>query len=185
MLRPFIALVVLLLLSACASTPPSKPAAPVESEMTADIPGGEHAALAPFVGSFKARVALEIPGQPEQVSHGSYDVRWMGKMWLVGTYKSDSVNEPFEGQALIGYDLATRQYTTWWFDTETSAPQLSRGTWDPKSGQMIMHTDPVRGMPAMRVVTKVNPDGSIKSEAFGPGKSTPEVRVMYIEYTRR
>jgi|SRR5690349_13454791 len=185
MLRQALLLSILAIATACASTRPPPPAPVVAEKLGHDVPGPEHAALAPFVGSYKARVAFEAPGQPERVANGTYDVRWMGKLWLVGSFKSDSTEEPFEGVALMGYDTAAKQYRTWWFDTETSVPQVSQGMWDPITRQMIMQTDPVRGMPSMRVVTKVNPDGSIKSEAFAPGEHTAEVRVMYIEYTKR
>lgn len=188
MQRSHLVVPALALLTSCVtpSHPAPAAAAPGERMAMQEVPGSEHAALAPFVGSFKARVAFEVPGQPESVSYGSYDVRWMGKMWLVGEFKSDSVDQPFEGTGLVGYDLMTRQYTTWWFDTKSSAPQVSHGIWEPIARQMVMHSDAVHGMPPARVVTTVSADGSrIKSEVFAAGPHSDELRVMYIEYTRR
>ena len=182
MSRCTVLLLLLALLPSCASTPDA--AAPTALEMSYETPGAEHAALAPMVGSFNAKVVINMgPQDPENTSYGTYDVRSMGGMWLVGSFKSSFEGNPFEGTSLLGYDQRSKQYVSTWCDTMVSAPQVSRGQWDAAKKQLVMRGE--GAMQAQREITTLMPDGSIDFVAMMRGPDGKESQTMHIVYTRR
>jgi hypothetical protein len=155
-------------------------------------PGREHEALAPFVGTFRARVKLWMgPGDPVQSSGTMTTTPELGGLFLRQEYTGDPGPSPFpafEGHGFWGFNKATRQYEGFWIDNASSVMQHETGSVDGAGKVWTMTgsmSNPASGEPMTKrsVITLQDRDRHTLEMFFEAGGR--ETRVMEIEYTRK
>ncbi len=155
------------------------------------IPGREHESLAPFIGTFRARVKLWMgPGDPLQSSGTMTTTRDLGGLFLRQEYQGDPSEGPFpafEGRGFWGFNKATRKYEGFWIDNASSVMQHETGSVDASGKVWTMvgsMPDPGGGQPMTKrsVITLQDRDRHKLEMFFESGGR--ESRAMEIEYTR-
>ncbi len=116
--------------------------------MEAMNPGKNHAALAPYVGSWNTimKIYWAGPGSEAMEAKGSSEIRWvLGKRYLLEEYKGETImpdasgqmsKVPYEGMGFTGYDNLRNMYEGNWASTSQTNLLNMKGMADP-SGQTI------------------------------------------------
>jgi hypothetical protein len=96
-----------------AKSPPG-PDAVLKALAEAGKPGPEHRKLQPFVGDWDLTLRLwTSPGQSPAVVKGTAERKWiMGGRFIQETVKGEHDGKAFEGLGLLGYDRASKKFTT-------------------------------------------------------------------------
>jgi hypothetical protein len=96
---------------------------------------------------------------------------------------------PFEGRNILGYDNFRNEYVSIWRDNLSTAPMISRGTFDPATKTMTMTAtmddfmSGARDVPVRQVMT-VTDDTHATMEMYVPGPDGNEFLTMRIESTK-
>ncbi len=147
-------------------------------------PGAEHAHLKEMEGTWDA--VMEMGGQKSKCVATYKSI--CGGMWIESDFEGDLGGIAFKGHGLDGYDLQKKQYVSVWFDSMSSTPMTSVGTYDAEKKILKMtgtSTGP-DGQPAKHSMTSEMKDAdhmTFKMSMVGAdGKEQP---AFTIEYTRK
>jgi hypothetical protein len=161
---------------------PAAPAAP--------HPGPEHVLLQKEVGTWDASVeAAEAPGKAPSLSKGvETDGLMAGGLWLITTFKSSFMNQPFEGHGVAGYDPAKKKYVSSWVDSFSSGVSLGESSYDPATKKMSgwMEGPDVTGkLTKTRMETEWKDATTRVFTMWAQGPDGKESVVLKITYKRR
>lgn len=155
-------------------------------EPAATIADG-HRELLKAVGKWD--VVMKVPGEDgsvmEMKAKESGSAACHG-IWVWSDFHADDfMGAPFDGAGLIGYDPATKQYTSYWVDT--MAPYITKltGTYDGKAKTLVLSgTSRDREGNEMAMQERIHwPDDNtrVASFTFGAGEQAWK---MELHYTR-
>lgn len=154
-------------------------------------PGEHHQHFHEMVGNWTHNVTMWMaPGAPPMESAATSTSRLsMDGRWLEETFSGSMWGMPFEGQNLLGYDNFREEYVSIWRDNLSTAPMISRGTYDAatKTLTLTASVDDVmsgaRDVPVRQVIT--SPDATHSTmEMYMPGPDGNEFLTMRIESTK-
>jgi hypothetical protein len=97
-------------------------------------PGPEHEKLKEFEGSWDA--VMDLGGQKSKATANYKSI--CGGMWIESDFQGDLGGFKFQGRGLDGYSQKKKKYVGVWVDSLESAPMLSEGDYDPKTGLLVM-----------------------------------------------
>jgi hypothetical protein len=154
-------------------------------------PGEIHHLLDGSVGKWEHKVTMWMaPGAPPTESTATSTAAWsMDGRWMEETFDGNMWGMPFKGRNLLGYDNFRNEYVSIWTDNLSTAPMISRGTYDPatKTMTMIANVDDVmtgtRDLPVRQVVTMQDATHTTM-EMYMPGPDGNEFLTMRIEGTK-
>ena len=153
-------------------------------------PNENHKILDSFVGNWNYTVKWWMsPGAKPEVSKGTSKVTSiMGGRFLKQSAEGKSMDQPFKGIGITGYDNAEKQYNSIWIDNMGTGMMMSRGNYDPSTKTLVekgTFTDPVEGEKSYRGVTKIINKDKYTYEIYISGPDKKEFRMMEIVYTRK
>ena len=147
-------------------------------------PGPEHEKLKELVGTWDAVVKFG-----DQESKGT--MKWkmdLGGLWLVSEFEGEFAGGKFTGKGFDSYDPIKKKYVGVWFDSMSTSPMVSEGTYD-KDGKVITMTGEGPGQDGKPTKHKMTSDRKDKDTVvftmFGPGPDGKEGPMMSITYKRR
>ncbi len=149
-------------------------------------PGPEHELLKSDVGVWDATVEMLGPGG--SVSKGVETNSMLGGLWLVTDFKSEMMNQPFEGHGVEGYDPIKKKYVGTWVDSMSSSLSISESTYDATKKTMtgwIEGPDMSGKTAKMKAVTEQKDPDTRVFTMYMPGPDGKEVPGMRITYKRR
>jgi len=152
--------------------------------------GTEHEVLKKLAGVWDATVEAAMePGKPPAVSKGVETNTLLGNgLWLVTDFKSEAMEQPFEGHGILGYDSGKKKYAGVWADSLSFAITYSWGTVDPMTGVYTewMESSDASGKPMkMKGVAEWKDDNNRVWNAYAIGADGKETWMMKISYIRR
>lgn len=155
------------------------------------MPGEHHQHFTEMAGDWTHTVTMWMaPGAPpvESTATSTSGLSMDGR-WLEETFSGNMMGMPFEGQSLLGYDNFREEYVAIWRDNLSTAPMISRGTYDPatKTLTLTASVDDVmtgaRDVPVRQVIT--HPDATHSTmEMYMPAPDGSEFLTMRIESTK-
>ena len=151
------------------------------------VPGPEHEALKPMVGTFNAEVtsaAMDGSGKTETSKGVMTNELVLDGRYLQSRYDGSDM----KGIGFMGYDNSKKKYVATWMDTMSTMIMVLEGSADA-SGKVINSTsqmnDPMSGkMITMRTVTTVLSNDKHTYEMFMPGPDGKDMKILSIVYTR-
>jgi len=157
----------------------------------AGAPGEFHKYLQPLVGKWttttKYRFSKEAPWSE---STGASESKWiMGGRYIVEHFKSHSVEMPFEGMGVTGYDKGKKKYVSSWIDSMSTTMMVSAGTIDASHKVITFfakYDDPVTGQKNKEqktTLTMLN-DNKIVMEMYERGQDGQWFMNLEVVYTR-
>lgn len=209
---------IVLLTAACKKAEETPATDATATDSTAVAPNTETAEAAKPMDSaamMKAWEAYATPGEPHKMlamDNGNWDCEstmWMGpddqkpmktkmastsKMIMGGRYQESKysgnmMGQPFEGVATVGYDNASKKYTSTWIDNMGTGVMMMTGDFDAATKTMNMSgecTDPMTGQKKkMRETFAMVDDNTRKMEMFDTDPSGKEYKSMEIVMTRK
>jgi len=151
------------------------------------VPGAEHEALKPMVGTFNAEVsmvAMDGSGKVESSKGVMQNELVLDGRFLQSRYDGGDM----KGIGFLGYDNSKQKYVGTWMDTMSTMVMVSEGTADA-SHKVITTTsditDPTSGKKmTTRGVTTVISNDKHTYEMYMPGPDGKEMKCLTIVYTR-
>lgn len=163
-----------------------KPAAPAAMP-PAPKPGPEHEVLKQDEGVWDATVEMTgMPGVPP--SKGVETNKMVGGLWLVTDFKSEMMNQPFQGHGVAGFDPNKKKYVTTWVDTMSTGLAVGEGTYDPATKTMtgwMEGPDETGKMTKMKMVSEWKDADTRVFTMYMKGPDGKEAPSMRITYKRR
>ncbi|MCP4247615.1 MAG: DUF1579 domain-containing protein [bacterium] len=170
-----------------------EPPAPNPEEMmkayeAISAPGPQHAQFQDAVGTWKTETKSWMgPGEPE-VSTGTSELKTiLGGRYLQERFACTTMNRPFEGMGLFGYDNVKKKYVSAWVDNFGTGIMLFEGTRDEATKTTTMfadYVDPFMGPTKLKsVIREVSKDKHV-FEMYMIGSGGDEQKSMEITYTR-
>jgi hypothetical protein len=155
------------------------------------MPGEHHQALNGMVGNWTSKVTMWMaPNAPPMESTATSTATWtMDGRWIEETWSGTMWGMPFEGRNILGYDNFRNEYVSIWRDNLSTAPMISRGTFDPATKTMTMNAtmddfmSGTRDIPVRQVMTATD-DTHATMEMYVPGPDGNEFLTMRIESTK-
>jgi len=155
-------------------------------------PGAPHKKLEAMVGTWDAEVKswMNGPDGEPTVSKGNSEfTSALGGRFVQETFKSEMMNQPFNGMGFTGYDNVKKKYVGFWIDNMTTSMMSMEGTVD-KSGVMTMKgkiDDAMTGQKGKTIKSVsrfVDPDKMVFDmyDVTSYGDKKP---IMEITYTRK
>jgi hypothetical protein len=169
-------------------TPEQK--AEMEAYMKAGTPGSQHKKLASTVGTYEIKMkSWQAPGQPPMEETGTATRQMMldGRV-LVEQLSSKMMGNPYNGQAMSGYNNVTGKYWSTWTDSMSTGLVVTEGSCDSKSICTYSGSwhDPVTKKLIKSRMTSSWPRPNVEVfEMYGPGKDGKEFKMMEITYTKK
>jgi len=95
-------------------------------------PGPMHEMMAKSVGDWKATIKfwMDPAGEPTVVEGTSKVEMILGGRYLKETSNSMVMGMPMEGLNLMGYDNATKEFTSVWIDNMGTGTMVANGTYE-------------------------------------------------------
>ena len=171
---------------------PVDSASMMKNMMEYGTPGPMHAMLASWNGTWKGETTMwESEGAAPQKSKGTaVNTMILGGKYQSSKHSGDMMGMPFEGQAIMAYDNATKKFTSSWVDTWSTGIMNMSGDWDAASktltltGKMPDINRPGKEC-TLKEVLKVVDDNNQVMEMYGPDPKTgKEYKMMEIKMTR-
>ena len=154
-------------------------------------PGEHHQHFSEMVGNWTHTVTMWMaPDAPpmESTATSTSELSMDGR-WLEEMFSGTMWGMPFEGQNLLGYDNFRNEYISIWRDNLSTAPMISRGTYDPATKTLTMTASVddfmsgARDVPVRQVIT--SPDATHSTmEMYMPAPDGSEFLTMRIESTK-
>ena len=169
--------------------PPMDSAAKMKAWMDYMTPGQPHQMLAASDGKWKTETTMWMePGAPPQTSTGeSVNKMIMGGRYQRMTHKSVMMGQPFEGEAITGYDNSKKMFVNTWIDNMGTGVMQMEGPWDEATKTMTLKgscKDPLTGQETtMREVYKIVDDAHHQMEMFCT-QDGKEFKTMEMKMTK-
>lgn len=152
-------------------------------------PGPMHEMMAKSVGDWKATIKfwMDPAGEPT-VTEGTSKVEMiLGGRYLKETSNSMVMGMPMEGLNLVGYDNATKEFTSIWIDNMGTGTMIAKGSYDDETKTITLHgsmVDPMTGKDTkFRETLQIVDDNHHVFEMY-TDRDGQEVKSMEVEYTR-
>lgn len=152
-------------------------------------PGEMHKWMANMTGTWSGDVTtFWDPANPEK-SKATATVKMIyNGLYQTSEFSGSMMGQPFQGQGLLAYDNAKKQFVNTWIDNMGSGVLIMTGQYDPKTKTLHLkgtQTDPMTGsdMPFREDVEFPNNDTQVMT-MYGPGMDGKEMRMMEIRMTR-
>lgn len=125
-------LIALLLLTGLVPLKASAQTAEEKAWMAYMTPGEPHKMLAEETGTWDCEMTLWMePGaKPEKYKSVAEVKMVLGGRYQEGVYKGDMMGMPFEGKSTVGYNNASKEFTTTFMDNMGTGIMVSKGTYD-------------------------------------------------------
>ncbi|MCG8408120.1 MAG: DUF1579 domain-containing protein [Phycisphaerales bacterium] len=156
-----------------------------------NAPGEHHRHLQAMVGYWNAECkATWMPGQPAQISKGTMKVTSLyNGRFIKEEYKGTMNGEPFEGVGYIGYNNASKTYTSAWLDSMATGIMTEQGNCDQSGKEFTFGGEQVCPMDGTDKKTKsiiriINKD-KYEFEMHGQGPDGKMFKSLHIVYTRK
>jgi hypothetical protein len=154
-------------------------------------PGEHHQVLNGMLGNWSQKVTFWMaPGAPPTESVSTSTAAWtLDGRWIEQTYEGTTWGMPFKGHSLMGYDNFRSEYVSVWMDNLSTAPMISRGTFDPATttftmtGTMDDFMSGTKDIP-FRTVTTVADEGHATYDMYAPSPDGNEFLTMRVEATK-
>jgi hypothetical protein len=180
-------------------TASDEPWVPVDSAtmmknmMEYGTPGPMHQLMASWNGTWSGETTMwEYDGAAPQKSSGTaVNSMILGGKYQLSKHSGNMMGMPFEGQALMAYDNATKQFSSVWADTWSTGIMTMTGTWDDASKTMTLTgSSPDINRPGkmchMKETFKVIDDKTQHMEMYGPDPKTgKEYKMFEIHMTKK
>lgn len=153
-------------------------------------PGENHKVLDYFVGEWDYTLEWKMSAKDKATkSSGTTTGEWiLDGRFIKMNAQGTSMGQPFEGFGHMGYDNATKKYTSLWIDNMSTGMLKSWGYYYPSSKKFVewgKFMDPIMGKQAFRAVTDIKKDNKFTYEMYITGKDGKEFELMEITYTRK
>lgn len=155
-------------------------------------PGEAHERLARLVGEWDYTMTwwMAPDAEPEESTGTLSASMIMDGRYLVETWEGTSMGQPFNGQAITGYDNFNQEYVSTWIDNMSTGIMTSTGQYDPAQDALITtgtFDDIMTGEKdkTMRGVQKILDDNTVHFEMYMPGPDGQEFKAMEIHATRK
>lgn len=159
----------------------------MEAMMRAGTPGPQHAMLAGMAGDWTFEGTFWMsPDQPPMSSTGTATrTMILGGRVLVEKVTSSFMDEPFEGQGMLGYDNVGGAYWSTWIDNMSTALMTSTGSCDQgKCEWHATYTDPMTGEKKTARMTSEHGADSELHRGYEAGEGGAERLTMEFKYKR-
>ncbi|WP_125718416.1 DUF1579 domain-containing protein [Flavobacterium ustbae] len=153
-------------------------------------PGNPHKLMADEVGTWNCDMTFwsEPNGKPEKATSTADIKMILGGRYQEANYKGTMMGQPFEGKSTLGYNNASKEYTTTFIDNMGTGMMVAVGKYDDATKSMELKGDMVNPMngkktPYREVYTIVDPK-TRKMEMFDV-KNGSEYKSMEIVMTKK
>ena len=177
--------------SAQGQLPPGMDEAMMAKMKEYSTPNENHKVLDQFVGcwTYSSKWWMSSDAKVEE-SIGSSEVKWiLDGRFVEQTVTGTSMNQPFEGRGITGFDNLKKEYTAVWLDNMATGMMISSGKYDAAtktfSEQGSFSCPLVNGPRAYRTVMKIVDDNTHIYEMYTNDKDGKEFKSMEITYTRK
>lgn len=152
-------------------------------------PGDMHAMLAKWAGTWTGEVtSYWDPAAPEKSTATIKQRMAMNGLYQLVEYKGTMMGQPFEGQGVMAYDNAKKEFVNTWIDNMGSGILVMRGQWNEGTKTLSLkgtHTDPITAKDSeMRQEVKVIDDNNQLHTLYGAGPDGKEHKFMEIALKR-
>lgn len=156
-------------------------------------PGDNHKMLASWAGNWDADMTTwDYEGATPRQTKGSAVYQMiLGGRYLSGVHTANMMGMEFEGHDLMGYDNATKTFTSTWVDNMGTGIMKSSGTYDAGSKTLTITGKcpdvcrPGKECEMKEVITVVD-DNHHKMEMYCPDPKTGKMfKMMEINSTRK
>lgn len=155
-------------------------------------PSSQHKILNALVGNWNHTVEFWMdPNSVPEKSKGTSSIRWtMGGRFLEHSVSGKSMGHPFSGKGVIGYDNATKQYQSIWYDNMSTSIMMGISKYNEATKtftEIGTASCPFKGSIQYKGVTTLLNSKHFRYELFmeDPSKPGNEVKTMKIEYTKK
>lgn len=161
----------------------------MDAMMKAGTPGPEHKVLESWVGTWSAKVKMNVPGMPPAESNGTAVMTSVyGGRFVKEEFSADMMGMPFQGTSYTGFDNVSKKFVGTWIDSMSTGIAQVEGTWDAASSTFkyeMTHNDPMTGkVKRSKMSVKVVDKNSHVAE-FWDEMEGKWVKTMEITYTRK
>ena len=154
-------------------------------------PNENHKLLNQFVGSwtYSMKWWMSPEGKADE-STGTSEVKSiMGGRFIEQSVSGTSMNQPFEGRGIVGFDNLKKEFTSVWFDDMATGMMISGGQYDPAtktiSEKGSMSCPITNGPRSYRTLIKLVDDNTHVYEMYLNDEKGKEFKTMEITYTRK
>jgi hypothetical protein len=169
-----------------------QPGALTPSEWAAlSKPGPSHQLLDVFAGAWDVKITFwsQPNGQPQD-SHGSSQLSWiLGNRFLKEDFEGDVLGEQYQGLGLMGYDAASRRFTTVWIDSLNTTVAVQKGKFFPEENTFDLTGevyDPMLGHnKTTQSQIRVNSPDSYTVTMTDKASNGKQYKSLEIQYTRK
>ena len=154
-------------------------------------PNENHKLLNQFVGSWTYAMKWWMaPEGKADESTGTSEVKSiMGGRFIEQSVSGTSMNQPFEGRGIVGFDNLKKEFTSVWFDDMATGMMISGGQYDPAtktiSEKGSMSCPITNGPRSYRTLIKLVDDNTHVYEMYMDDEKGKEFKTMEITYTRK
>jgi len=149
-------------------------------------PGAEHAQLKKMVGNWTIKGKNWEGPEPTECT-GTATIEMVNDRFTIEKFSGEFVGMGhYEGTGTMGFNNATKQFEHVWRDNMNTGMMWSTGT-KGADGTITMtgsSTCPMGPM-SCRMVSKMVNDNAMHFEMYGTIGSTPEMKMMELDYTRK
>ena len=133
---PFVLVLAALLISPALAAAQEMDPAAQERMMRHATPAKEHEALGKMVGEWKTTITFH-EGDHSISQEGVTIYEWsLGGRYIVGTFETEIMGQPFLGRSTDGYDIGNGKYVSTWMDTMSTGIMYSEGGANPGGWQV-------------------------------------------------
>ena len=150
-------------------------------------PGEHHEQLEPIIGRWNETIKLWFtPDAPPTEETATSTAEWiLDGRYIRHTHEGTMMGQPFHGTEIFGYDNFGEEYVSIWIDNHSTAPMITRGTYDPATNTITMsgtYDDFMTGKEdqAIRTVTHWEDADTFVYEMYGPGPDGQEFKMMEV-----
>lgn len=153
-------------------------------------PNENHKLLDFFLGKWDYTVKwwMSPDAKPEE-SKGNGEVKWiMGGRFLEQSVQGTSMNQPFNGMGILGYDNAEKEYKSVWIDNMGTGMMVGSGTYDPSTKTFTdkgTFSCPTQSEKSYKSVTTIINKDKYSYEMYTADSDGKEFRNMEIIFTRK
>lgn len=155
--------------------------------------GKMHEMMASWNGTWTGETTMwEYEGAAPQKSTGTaVNSMVLGGRYQSSKHTSNMMGMPFEGNATMGYDNATKQFVSTWVDTWSTGIMTMSGPWNESAKTLTLSgTMPDICRPgkecSMKEIFTIIDDNTQKMEMYGPDPKTgKEYKMMEISLSRK
>jgi len=154
-------------------------------------PAEGHTILNALVGSWSYTMKHWMKaGAPAEESVGSSESAWiMDGRFVEEKVSGTSMEQPFNGTSIMGYNNGTKQYSSYWFDNMNTGSMFSEGSYDNQAKTISSSGTffcPMRGgETAYRSVLTITDENSHSYEMYMTEVDGVEFLAMQINYTSK